>query len=724
MQRAAAVEPQSPLRSRGQEEPLPGPSRNEAVFYAISILLSGFLLFQVELMMGKFVLPRFGGGPSVWSTSLLVFQFLLLAGYGYAAILSTRLNPRLQGTVHLYLLAGSGLIIALVAILWHSPLLPGAHWKSSVTGNPVWEISLLLVSAVGLECMLLSATGPLFQNWFSLGQQRSPYRLYALSNLGSMLGVLAYPFVVERVLALSRQAWIWAGAYLIFLFAAAACAYLQARSPAPAKVQSRKPAKQKKSSRAGPRILWLLLAACSSMMLLATTNLLGQQVAPMPLLWVLPLSLYLLSFIICFDHPRWYRREIFYPLYVPLALLSLKVLPHFQNLPITWLVMIFCSALMAVCMVCHGELARLKPAPQHLTSFYLMVSAGGALGSLFVVLIAPQVFSRFWEFQIALLACGALLLVAVLRDADSWVFRLRFGLGGIILFAGVVLMIVGAYRFTTELLDWEEKGATVVVRTRNFFGVKTVLRVGGMTALVHGHTLHGIQVADPALRNEPTSYYNRASGIGLLLDHYPRPAGQDGLRIGVIGMGAGTLAAYGQKGDYFRFYEIDPEIPPFSQGASPIFTFVSSSLARIDVVEGDARIVMQEEASRGEFQKFDVLVVDAFSGDAVPVHLLTREAMDLYSSELRSPQSVIAFHLSSSVLDLRPVVENLAQSSRLASVEVDTPPELQPIWILLSKDLGAFQQPEFAAKAHAVTVTHTVKPWTDDYSNLAQLFRW
>jgi len=721
-QKAALPENQAPHRPPQHDDSAPAPPRSELVFYGVSILLGGFLLFLVELMMGKFVLPRFGGGPSVWSTSLLVFQVLLLAGYGYAALLSARFNPRLQGIIHLSLLAASALAIALLAILWRSPVLPGAHWKSSATANPVWQISLLLVSAVGIECILLSATSPLFQNWFSRRRQKSPYRLYALSNLGSMLGVLAYPFLVEPALPLSKQAWIWTAAYVLFLLAAAACAYLQIRRPVEPEPQSRKPARRQKSAPAGPRVLWLALAACSSTLLLATTNLLGQQIAPVPLLWVLPLSLYLLSFIICFDHPRWYRREIFYPLYALFALAPLKVLPHFQELPITWLIVIFCSALMAVCMACHGELARLKPSPRHLTSFYLMVSAGGALGSLFVVLIAPRLFSRFWEFQISLLGCGVLLIVAVLRDSNSWVYRLRFG--GVILLAGAVFMIVSAYHFTNELLVWEEEGATVVARTRNFFGVKTVLQVGGMTALIHGHTLHGIQVSDPALRNEPTSYYNRDTGIGLLLDRFPRLAGQPGLRVGVIGMGVGTLAAYGQSGDYFRFYEIDPAVPPFSLGENPVFTFVHYSPARVDVVEGDARVVMQEEVSRGEFQKFDVLVVDAFSGDAVPVHLLTREAMDLYSTELRGPQSVVAFHLSSSVLDLRPVIANLARTFGLASVEVDTPPDLQPVWILLSRDPGAFQQPKLAAQAHAVTVTHTVKPWTDDFSNLYQLFHW
>jgi len=457
-------------------------------------------------------------------------------------------------------------------------------------------------------------------------------------------------------------------------------------------------------------------------MLLATTNLISEQVGPVPLLWVVPLSLYLLSFVICFDHPRWHRREIFCPLYIALALLALRTLTNYSMIKLTTLVLIFCSTLMAVCMVCHGELARLKPPTGHLTSFYLMVSFGGALGSAAVVLLAPRIFNRFWEFQIALLGCGVLLAVALVRDRSSWVNQAHHGTA-ILVVCGVVFL-AGAWFFTKELIEWEDQGETVAARTRNFFGIKTVLREPGSMEMVHGHTLHGMQMSDPTRQSDPTTYYTRQSGIGLLLDHYPRPSGQGELRVGVVGMGVGTLAAYGRAGDYFRFYEIDPSIPDFSMGTNPPFTFVKSSPAHIDIVIGDARIKMQEEVSRGDLQKFDILVVDAFSGDSIPVHLLTLEAMELYQRQLRTPQSVVAFHVSSSALDLRPVVQSLANSFHLAGVEVDTRDAYQPVWILLSRDPAAFQSPALASAAHPVEITRPVRLWTDDYSNLYQLFNW
>ncbi len=567
----------------------------------------------------------------------------------------------------------------------------------------------------------------MLQDWFRSQHRNSPYRLYALSNLGSMLGLLSYPFLVEPALRLSTQAWAWAAWYALFLLLAGICAFLYLRhSTPPPEAQPRKAARSKKagkSAEAQPRILWLGLAACASTMLLATTNLICQQVAPVPLLWVLPLSLYLLSFIICFDHDRWYRREIFQPLYVALGLLALKMLPSYANISIAWLVLLYCVALMAVCMVCHGELARLRPAPEHLTSFYWMVSLGGAVGSAFVVLVAPQIFNRFWEFQIALLGCGILLAITLVRDRSSWIYNIRFGRA--ILAAGVVGMAIGSYIFTVELLTWEGQGDDVILlRTRNFFGVKTVANLRGRVVLAHGHTMHGAQYIDPARRSEPTLYYGRKTGIGLLLDQFPRNSGDGQLRVGVVGMGAGTLAAYGRTGDYLRFYEIDPAVANLSTGASPLFTFVQSSPMHVDVVLGDARMRMQEEVSHGDLQNFDVLVVDAFSGDSVPVHLLTREAMNTYLRQLRGSQSVIALHLTTSALNLRPVAEALARAYNLTSIEINTPKSSGPIWVLLAKDPSTFRLPALAAAGHPVEVKRSIPVWTDDYSSLYPLFRW
>jgi hypothetical protein len=664
------------------------------------------------------VLPRFGGGPSVWSTSLLTFQFLLLAGYAYAALLTRYFSPRMQSRIHVALLLGSTLALAILTSKWHSPILPLNSTATLTDSSPVLQIALLLLTAVGFPCVLLSASSPLLQKWFS--EQRdgaTPYRLYALSNLGSMLGLLSYPFLVERLLRLSVQAWLWTIMFVVFLAATSVCAYAQrnvAADPSPiSTVQAMS------GPSAGLRLLWLGLSACGSTMLLATTNLICQEVVVMPLLWVLPLSLYLLSFIISFDQARWYRREIFHPLYLALALLSFRTLPGFFNLTITWPLVIFSSTLLAVCMVCHGELARLKPNPQHLTGFYLMVSAGGALGSAFVVLAAPHLFERFWEFQIALLACGVLLAILLVRDRQSWLWTL--GAGRVLFAAGTLVLVVAGGFYTDKLRTSEGDNNVVVRRERNFFGVKTISKIDPGLFLVHGGTIHGMQYSDRRLRDEPTTYYSRESGIGLLLDNYPIRTLGGQVRIGVIGMGVGTLAAYARPGDTLRFYEIDPEVAGFSQGANPAFSFVKDSPAKIDIALGDARIVLQQELARTGSARFDVLVVDAFSGDAVPVHLLTREAVALYLQHLRGRRSVLALHVTSRSIDLRPVVAALAEEFQLASLEIH--PLRVGDWILLSRDSSILAIPALTAAGHPVELTRSPVLWTDDYSNLYPLLR-
>jgi hypothetical protein len=685
-------------------------------FYALTIFLGAFLLFQVQLILGKFVLPRFGGGPSVWSASLLTFQILLLAGYGYAAALTHYFSRRIQGRIHLGLLSVSALAMAAVTLKWNSPILSPSSASLSADTNPVFQIVFVLVSSVGFPCLLLSASSPLLQKWLTdQNGSASAYRLYALSNLGSVLGLLSYPFVVERLLRLSVQAWVWACFYLIFL-AAAAFSQRQRFHPAPVMVWLQG---AQEKSRIQIKLLWLALSSCGSVMLLATTNLICQEVAVVPLLWVLPLGLYLLSFIICFDHTRWYRREIFHPIYFVFALLSLRTLLHFLDMSNRLPLVIFCTTLFAVCMVCHGELARLKPVPQRLTGFYLMISAGGAIGSAFVVLVSPHLFNRFWEFQIALIGCGVLLGFILAMDVKSWIYKVRFGRS--VATVAALALGIGGYFYTFQLRNREDKGHSVVWRARNFFGVKTVLRFPQGLVLRHGRTIHGTQSAAAVVRDEPTMYYRRGSGIGLLLENYPMRMLGASLRLGVIGMGAGTLAAYGQAGDVIRFYELDPDIVSLSQGPNPIFTFVKDSPAQVEIATGDARVVLQQEFVRFGSQKFDVLAVDAFSGDAIPVHLLTREAMAIYLRHLRGPSSVIAFHVSNRSVDLRPVVAALADEFHLASLEI-FPPEVSD-WILLSADPSVLGIPALTANGHSIELARPALLWTDDYSNLYSLLR-
>jgi len=686
--------------------------------YAGTIFLSAFLLFQVQLIIGKYVLPWFGGSPSVWNTCLLLFQILLLLGYFYAHVVSTRLPMRSQTRVHFLFLLASLAMLAVTAVSWPSPITPGAIWKPVAAGSsPEWRVIAVLAVSVGFPFLILSTTGPLLQVWVSRAQPGSPYRLYALSNVGSLLGLLSYPFLAERFLVLRTQAWGWSVAYALFLFSYGACTWMLRGSTstiesAPVEVNEADDKPSKTS-----RLIWLALAACASAMLLATTNQICQEIAVIPLLWVLPLCVYLLTFILSFGNERWYRRSIFYPLYVlaffaTLIVLSAKVPPH-----ILVEIGVFCVALFAVCMVCHGELVKRKPAPEFLSTFYLTISMGGALGSIFVVLIAPRIFERFWEFQLSLVICGVLLLVAVLLDKESWFYKrptLR-----ILLYSVIVALMLQGFYYGKALIRMNG-GGQVAFRARNFFGVKTGIQDQAGNWLTHGRIRHGVQLRDPALHDEPTLYFKRLSGVGLILDHYPAPLDRSGkrrgLRVGIVGLGAGTLAAYGHAGDYFRFYEIDPQVVELSLGQKPWFSFLQDCRATIDIVMGDARISLENEAERGQFQKFDVMVLDAFSSDSIPVHLVTKEAMALYIQHLNGPDSVVAFHLSNRALDLRPVAYGLSSAYGMTSIEVDQPGFSK--WVLASANPAMVSLPELKERGKPVTISHAVPLWTDEYSNL------
>ena len=694
--------------------------RPSTLTYSIAIFLSAFLLFQVQLIAGKFMLPRFGGSPSVWNTCLLVFQILLLGGYAYAHFLSTRISGKLQGAVHLVFLASSVAVLGVLAYMWRSPITPGRSWTPGHSSDPIWQVIRLLVTSTGVPFLALSTTGPLLQTWFSRSQSESPYRLYALSNVGSLLGLVTYPFLFERFFTVSSQSWLWSAGYLVFFAACALSAWNLMRyerhhaapmlPPRPAAANTNRPSL---SSLA----LWIVLPACASAMLLATTNLITQDIAVIPLLWVAPLCIYLLSFILCFQNDRWYHRGACHGLYVVAFFLALHELMMPWGAHVLLQLGACCLALFAVCMVCHGELARSKPAPSHLSTFYFTLSAGGALGSVFVVLVAPHLFHEIGEFPLVLVTCGGLLLLAVALDRSSWIYAKRSYRA--VALIGLILLMLQGYRYGMSLIGEHARGR-LVVGTRNFFGVKRVEEDAAAFWLLHGKIVHGVQLKDPEHRDEPTLYYRRSSGAGLLLANYPRPvqAGGAGLRVGIVGLGAGALAAYGAAGDYFRFYEIDPQVVDLSRAQKPAFTFVKDSPATIDVIIGDARLSLADEASRGQFQKFDVLVLDAFSSDAIPVHLLTREAMGLYLRHLSGPNAVMAFHLTNRSLDLSSVVLGLSNAYNLSATEVDNS---FSTWVLVSANPRMLSLPGLQEHTRPVPIGHTIPQWTDEYSNVFEV---
>jgi len=751
---------------------------------AVTVFIGAFLLFQVQLVVGKYLLPWFGGTPSVWTACLLFFQVLLLGGYSYSHFVAMRLATPKQRNLHAGLLVFSILVLFFLSFVWPSPITPGSAWKPQPDGNPTVLILRFLLASVGLPFFLLSSTGPLLQHWFSQRNPGvSPYRLYSLSNLGSLLGLVCYPFLVEPNLHLRTQAWVWSFSYLIFvglcvsvapwgaaiLTSAARPSELSAEETSPPPTRSR-------------QVFWVSLAACGSAILLAVTNVVSQEVAVSPFLWVFPLCLYLITFILCFEYPRLYRRGLLQLFFFLTAAGTCAMRLRSAVAPLIPELLLFFSVMFACCMVVHGEIACTKPHPRYLTRFYLCISLGGAIGGIFVSIVAPLIFHGLWEFPITLLATGGLVLLGVRWDSESWWFRSlpwvplvlcavvlcliplagpAFGwksisvmplwywilAGAVTIGAGVLYRIasrqpeqsLGRFIMRGSALAalgvialgffWEakERLSDTVARSRNFYGVLAVVKdtspAGDFLFLRDHMTDHGMQYTDPALARVPAGYYGTNSGISMLLRDQPaRP-----IRVGVIGRGIGTLAAYSRPGDYFRFYEINPDVIRLAQGSGAYFTFLRDSPGAVEVVLGDARLSLEREAARGEAQKFDVLVLDAFSGDAVPVHLLTREAFSLYRAHLSSEDSIIAVHITNRNLDLAPVVAGIARELRLSSVRIYRPwlesYSAQTDWVLLSANPASLRLPGIVQAGRSVSVSKENQIWTDDYSNLLQYLK-
>ena len=688
--------------------------------YAAAVTLSAFLLFQVEPIMGKLILPWFGGSAAVWTTAILFFQFALVAGYGYAHLLVRVFSPRAQVAVHV------GLLLVSLAIL---PIIPDPSWRPVAGQDPTLRILGLLTVTVGAPFALLSTTGPLIQAWYARLPGARPYRLFALSNAASLLGLLSYPILVEPRLTARHQAIDWSLAYVVFaaLIAAALLSSMRAAAHAPDASADRGEAARDRVAPAS-YALWIVLAACPSLLFLAVTNELSQNVAPIPLIWVLPLSIYLLSFILCFEAKRWYRRRAFLAL-LPVALgaTAWMLSPDAPDLSIFVQVAGYAVALFVFCMVCHGELARRRPPVARLTAFYLMVSLGGAAGGLFVAVLAPQLFSGYFELPLGLVACAVLalgvtapeLLALGPRRQDRP--RRRMLTGGAGLIAGL-LACTGLALYLAAGIGDQISGARVL--TRDFYGsliaFDTTSATGAPTLeLSNGTTDHGEQYLQASRRRTPTTYYGRTSGIGLLLSRPSLPR----MRVGVIGLGAGTIATYGRAGDYYRFYEINPQD---IQIARSQFSFLSGSPARTDVVTGDARLSLAAERS----QRFDVLAADAFSGDSIPVHLLTRQALQLYFRHL-APGGVLAVHVSNQYLNLAPIVARTAATLgratlRVSSNDDDAHDVFGSDWVLVSADRGRLQRLALLATSKAVgddagfLTGQGKRAWTDDYSDVLE----
>jgi hypothetical protein len=685
----------------------------------VAVGLGAFLLFQVQFVLAKWLLPWFGGAASVWTTCMLFFQTGLLLGYAYSHKLAIRFGPRKQGTVHVGLLALAIAALATTALAWPSPVTPGLEWHPSAASDPIGRLLLILTLSVGLPYFVLSTTGPLLQVWFArLRPGASPYRLYALSNAGSLLGVLLYPFAVEPLLPVVTQGWVWSALFALFAGLVAVAARAQrARPDLVSQELTREPEEGSTSSPA----FWWTLSATTSLGLLAVTNQLALDIAVVPFLWMLPLVIYLGTFIWAFDAPGRFPRRVWGPLLIACSAASVFTLYGGSSRSLAVQISAHLAFLFALCATAHGELARRKPGPARLTSFYLALAGGGAIGAFVAAILAPLVFNDLWELPIALYSGLLLLAAASVQERRGWLFATArrgrtsvVSIGFLLFFAALALSALRGAKH-----PW------VLASSRNFYGLIQVVRsvvpgtapVETCLQLTHGQIVHGTQIERPEARMLPTTYFGPLSGVGRLLES--RRAGPP-LRVGVVGLGIGTLAAWGRPGDLYRFYELNPAVIRLSSPPEPRFTFLVGSRARVETVPGDARLSLAAERN----QEYDVLVLDAFSSDAIPVHLLTLEAFDVYGRHLRGDSSTLAVHVSNLMLDLEPVVRGAAARRGLATVTItdqgSLPGTLASKWVLAAKDPMALSAPEIVRAAHArpAVPTGRLPHWTDAYSNL------
>ena len=657
--------------------------------YAATIFLSSFLLFLVQPIIAKQILPWFGGSAAVWTTCLVFFQSVLLAGYAYADW-TTRLGPRRQAVLHVGLLAASLLCL---------PILASSGWKPQGDEQPILRILLLLGATIGLPYFLLSTTTPLLQAWYwRRFRTVVPYRLFALSNLASLLALLGFPVLFEPAFDLTSLGWGWSFLFAGFAILCAGTAWLSvngfeteartAATPVPLKNQ----------------LQWLALSAMGSVMLLAVTNHVTQNISSVPFLWVLPLALYLSSFILAFDHPRWYIRPAFVAALVVLVPLMAYAIP---SLDLRLAAPLYLAGLFVACMVCHGELARLKPDPAHLTRFYLMISLGGALGAVLVAIVAPLVLAGYFELGIALVALGA---VTILVKKIRW-------MGVAVTVVSAVFVFRGAQEYTEG----------VRVMERDFYGVVRTADHDSPVpyrAMYHGAIMHGGQLLGDSFRNTPADYFSPGSGYGRVFASLREMQPKKPLAVGVIGLGAGVIAAWMKPGDRLVFYEISPRVVDIARGE---FTFLHDTSAKTEIVLGDGRLSLEREPPRG----YDVLGIDAFSGDSIPMHLVTREAMAIYLKHIK-PDGVIVFQATNRFIDLLPVVKRLAAEFGLEALNVSDVPEGEDgaeYWysstdqVIVTRNPKLLGWPRIAEAAEEIADRPGLPVFTDAHHNLLRILK-
>lgn len=674
--------------------------------FSFTSFLSASLLFSIQLILGKRILPLFGGVASIWTTLMLFFLTTLFLGYLYVEILS-RLKTKNQIKIHLLLIAITAISIAYNFFKYHSLILPYPDWLYVLPASPSLKIWSLVTLSIGPSFFLLSSTSSLLQHWHhKLLPQKSPYFLYALSNLGSLFGLLSYPFLIEPKYSLLIQEKVWS---LVFLAYTACLIFIVYRLKNLKKTSINPVAKFSFLS----SLPWLGLSTIPCLSLLSTTTYITLSISSAPFLWIIPLALYLISFIAAFSNIGWYSRKfhgtllivsLFVVIFLNAGLFSVSNFYH------KFYILLFTEFI--ICFVCLSELYKSRPKPQYLTQYYLTISFGGVIGSIICSLVAPLYFPSFWEYPLTIfLAILAFFLISL-----SSRIKLPLTIQYFFISALAIFVLLSAFYKENRFLN----------RTRNFYGVIEIKdmipdNTASISAqnplkrsIINGVIDHGYQIFMGGNDFEPTTYYERSSGAGIFIDKNPKRENDQPLRIGVIGLGTGALAGYCQKGDYFRFYEINPAVIKIE---SEQFTFIKHCReigGKVDIILGDGRLSLDQEIKNGNLQNFDFLAIDAFVDDAIPTHLLTTEAIQIYLKHL-GPRGAIGFHISNSYLNLELSLDPTIDTTRLFRYYLDLG---RHSWYLVS--LEALSSP---FKFENVTTDRGIKPWTDDYSNILKIRR-
>lgn len=682
------------------------------------MFLSAFLLFALQPMAGKMLLPWFGGTSHVWATSLLFFSTVLFAGYAYVVWLSGKDAP-VQYRIHRILAGVSSIIVFTLLTVFGSFYAP-LSWIAGLAAPAPLLVLAALFLAIGLPFFLLSTTGPLLQHWYGRASGREPYQLYVVSNAGSLIALLAYPFFIEPSLTLSYQHVVWGILFVLeavliliagkrflkgsaFMAPAASAQAAQTPQKSPSFIHTLKDIFNAQSRP------WIALSLFPAYLLVATTTEITQVIAPLPLLWVVPLALYLLSFIVGFATSGGRLLSI---IGAAAAIVLYMSIPQYLIFPrlISALAVLFFAA-----WYCHGRLYDLRPEVRALPRFYLLLSLGGMLGSFTAAILAPLILPNFWEFPLGV-AVSSGFIGAYLLQRLTW--PLLKETARVSMYALPI-----ACAFYLLYGDMQNLRAYTYA-DRNFYGTIKIADTEEVRTLYHGSTLHGLQYKDEMLEGLPNTYYASETGVGRAIMHARSARSDHTISIGVIGLGAGSLAGYCMPGDRFVFYEIDPQIEDV---AREYFTYLEEC-AGSEVVIGDGRIELEKALAKDGSQKFDVLVIDAFTDDTIPVHLLTREAIDIYRAHLAGPESVLAVHVSNRYLNLVPVLMAHAQDARLSLLPITTgwlPGSISApsAWVLLSEGESTFTAGIFQNTFSVLPGKEGIR-WTDDYSEILSVVMW